>query len=179
MNIPNHQITLQLAPDTAHTHCLAIMQQARNSSHALASLIALLSFITAAAQPADLATPAFGVIKGIINGHITSLRAELQVEQARALATALRATDCAAITKIHLDSSRNAFWQAAQTAMHELDAAEKINISEWALTWHTDAQDSALAASDYPDALNFQKAGISVQEFTAMTDLNNCLLANT
>jgi len=175
MPISNNQISLLITPETVHTQYLAIIQQARNASHALASLIALQSFITATTQPADLNTPAFGVIKGIISGHITNLRAELQAEQARTLIAALRVTDCATISKIHLDSSRNAVWQAAQTVIHEMYEAERSRISYWAQAWHNDAKSRALAASGYPDALNFQEAGISVQEYTAMTDLNNCL----
>jgi hypothetical protein len=175
MSAEDSPITLQLTPDTMQAHCLFAIQQARNTSHSLASLIALQSFIAAMAQASDLNTPAFGVIKGIINGHISNLRTALQDEQVRALDAALRATDCAAITKIHLDLSRNAFWQSAQTAMQELDEKEITRISDWVQTWHTNAQARALAASGYPDALNFKKAGISVQEYTAMTDLNNCL----
>jgi hypothetical protein len=171
------QISLLLNPDTVQAHCLFAIQQARNTSHALASLIALQSFVVAMTQPSDLDTPAFGVIKGIINGHVTSLRAELQAEQARALTAALRATDCPAITRIHLDVSRNAFWQATQTAMLQFDELEKTIISDWAQTWHAGAKSRALAASGYPDALNFKKAGISPQEYAAMTDINHCLQA--
>ena len=130
---------------------------------------------TAAAQASDQDSPALGVIKGIINGHITNLRTELQAEQALALSIALRAADCATITKIHLDLSRNAFWQAAQTAIQQWDDMERTRIREWAQTWHNHAKSRALAASGYPDALNFQKAGISPQEYTAMADINNCL----
>lgn len=179
MHIPDNQLSLHLSPDTTHSRSLFIIQQARNTSHALASLIALQSFVTAMAQPSDLDTPAFGVIKGIINGHITNLRKALQDEQVRALDAALRATDCAAITKIHLDLSRTAFWQATQTAMQQWDEAEKSRIKNWAQAWHSNAKSRALAASGYPDALNFLKAEISPQEYTAMTDINNCLLANT
>lgn len=169
------KITLQLAPDTMHAHCVFSIQQARNTSHVLANLIALQSFVAAATQPSDLGTPAFGVIKGIINDHIANLRIELQAEQVRALTTALLATDSASITKIHFDISRNAFWQATQTAMHELKEDEKSRIKKWAQTWHNNATSRALAASGYPEALNFQKVGIPPQEYIAMTDINNCL----
>jgi hypothetical protein len=178
MNNPDNQISLQLAPYAMHAHCLFAIQQARNTSHALASLIALQSFIAATTQPSDLNTPAFGVIKGIIDGHIANLRTELLAEQASALAAALRATDCAAITKIHLDISRNAFWLATQTSMQQWDDAEKSRIKLWAQSWHNDAKSRALAASGYPDALNFLKSGISAQEYAAMTDINNCLQNN-
>jgi hypothetical protein len=121
---PEQSVSLQLTPSAIHEHCLFVIQQARNISHALASVIALQSFIAVAAQPSGINTPAFGVIKGIINGHIANLRAELQAEQARALSIALRAADCTAITKIHLDLSRNAFWQATQTAAQQWDDEE-------------------------------------------------------
>jgi hypothetical protein len=175
MSAEDSPITLKLTPDTMQAHCLFAIQQARNTSHALASLIALQSFVAAMTQPSGLDTPALGIIKGIINGHIANLRAKLQAEQSRALTAALRATDCATITKIHMDMSRNAFWQATQTSMQQIDEAEKSKIKEWAQSWHNDAKSRALAASGYPDALNFLKACISPQEYAAMTDINNCL----
>jgi hypothetical protein len=168
-------VSLLLTPEKIHAHCLFAIQQARNTSHALASLIALQSFITVTAQPSDLNTPELGVIKGIINGHIATLRTELFAEQTRALSTALCATDCAAITRIHVDSSRNGFWQATQAAAQQWNEAERTRISSWALAWHNEAKSRALAASGYPDALNFLKAGISPQEYAAMTDINHCL----
>jgi hypothetical protein len=175
MNSTNNPISLHLSPETTHEQCLIAIRQARNTSHALATLIALQSFVTATAQPSDRDTPAHRAIKEIIEGHAAALRTQLMNDHASTLTDAMRAKDCAAITKIHGDFSRNGFWQAAQLAVRKLDAAERRLAMDWAQAWHLDAQSRALAASGYPEALNFQKAGISPQEYAALTDLNNCL----
>jgi len=175
MNNPNNHISLRLSPETTHEQCLFAIKQARNTSHALATLIALQSFVTATAQPSDRDTPAHRVIKEIIEGHAAALRTQLMNDHASSLADAMRTKDCAAITQIHGNFSRNGFWQAAQLAVRRLDATERKLAKDWAQAWHMDAQSRALAASGYPEALNFQKAGISPQEYAAMTDLNNCL----
>lgn len=176
MQNPQNQISLQLSAEAAQAQCLFTIKQARNASHALASLIALQTFVAATAQPSDRDTPAHKAIKNIFEGHTAELRAQLLNEQASTLADAMRTKNCPAITQIHGDISRNGFWQAAQLAARKLDAAEINAAQEWALAWYTDAQSRALAASGYPDALNFEKAGISSLEYAAMTDVSNFLM---
>lgn len=176
MSNTNSHISLRLSPETTHEQCLIAIKQARNTSHALATLIALQSFVTATAQPSDRDTPTHKTIKEIIEGHAAALRTQLMNEHASALADALRAKDCAAVTQIHGDFSRNGFWQVAQLSVKKLDATEQRLAKEWAQTWHLHAKSRALAASGYPEALNFQKAGISPQEYAAMSDLSNCLV---
>lgn len=176
MNKQTKNISLLLSPDSTQTQCLFAIKQARNTSHALATLIALQAFIAATAQPSDRDTPAHMSIKKIIEGHAATLRAQLLTEQASALAAAMRAKDCAAITRIHGELSRNGFWQASRLAIGELDAAERMTAKDWALAWYSDAESRAVAASGYPDALNFQKAGISPQEYAGMNDVSNYLM---
>lgn len=175
MQNPQRQISLQLSPEATQAQCLFAIKQARNTSHALASLIALQSFVAAIAHPTDRDTPAHRAVKDVFEGHAAELRAQLLVEQASALADAMRTENCPAITRIHGDISRNGFWQAAQLAVRILDIAEIKSAQKWALAWYREAQSRALAASGYPDALNFDKAGISPLEYAAIMDLNNCL----
>jgi len=173
MNNPSNQITLLLSPETIQAQCPFAIQQARNTSHALASLIALQTFISATAQPDDRESPAHHAIREIIAGQAAILRERLLAEHGIALGDAMRAQDCAEITRTYDELSRNGFWQVAQIAAGKLDVMEQAATKTWLLAWCTDAKDRALAASGYPDALNFQKAGISPKEYAAMTDLNN------
>jgi len=176
MNNQAKTISLLLSPESTETQCLFAIKQARNTSHALASLIALQAFIAATAQPSDRDTPAHMAIRKIIEGHAATLRAQLLTEHACTLVDAMRAKDCAAITRIHGGLSRNGFWRACQLAVCELDAAERMIAKDWALGWFRDAQSRALAASGYPDALNFHKAEISSLEYAAMHDVSNYLM---
>ena len=173
MKSPNNHITLQLSPETIQAQCLFAIQQSRNTSHALAALIALQTFVGATAQPDDRESPAHRAIREIITAQAAILRDRLLAEHAHALSDAMRAQDCAEITRIYDELSRNGFWQVAQIASDKLDAMEQAAAKIWLFAWCTDAKDRALAASGYPDALNFQKAGISPKEYVAMTDLNN------
>lgn len=175
MSSLNKHISLQLSAETIHEQCLIAIKQARNNSHALATLIALQSFITATAQADDRDTPTHFAIKEVIVGHATALRSQLMSDHADNLANAMRKLDCAAVTKIHGNFSRNGFWQASQQAALQLNSVERIQANNWARAWYTNATSNALAASGYPDALNFQKAGISPQEYAAMKDLSSCL----
>jgi len=176
MNNQAKTISLLLSPESTETQCLFAIKQARNTSHALATLIALQAFIAATAQPSDRDTPAHMAIRKIIEGHAATLRAQLLTGHASALAAAMRAKDYAAITRVHGGLSRNGFWQASQLAVCELDTAERMLTKEWALAWSRDAKSRALAASGYPDALNFHKAGISPLEYAAMHDVSNYLM---
>lgn len=175
MESQKNSISLLLSPETTHEQCMFAIKQARNTSHALATLIALQTFVAATAKPDDRDTTAHKTIRKIIEAHAGTLRAQLLAEQASALGNAMRAQDCKAVTQIHDDLSRNGFWQAAQVAIDKLDTMERDRAKAWAQTWCADAKARALAASGYPDALNFQKAGILVTEYAAMTDMENYL----
>ena len=172
---PEQTITLLLSPDAVDAQCMFAIRQARNSSHALATLIALQSFMAATVVPAARHTPAYEAVKDVIEKHAAVVRASLLAQQAAALAENMRRQDCAAIARIHEDISRNGFWQAAQQAMGGLDGAALAAAREWVDSWCVDAKLRALAASGYPDALNFGKAGISPHEYAAMTELLNYL----
>lgn len=175
MNRENN-ISLRLSEDTINAQCEFAIAQARNTSHALAMLIALQSFVSATVQPSDKHSPAFEAIKRIIENHAANLRAAMLSEQAAALRKAMQQHDCAAVMRIHAGMSRNGFWQASQQAIPQMDSAELTSAGEWAENWCADAKSRALAASGYPDALNFGKAGISPHEYAAMTELRNYLM---
>lgn len=168
---PEQTISLLLSPDSIDAQCLFAIGQARNPSHALATLIALQAFVAATVLPSERYTPAYDAIKSIIGKHAAAVRALLLAQQAAALAESIRRKDCAAIARIHGDISRNGFWQAAQQAIGQLDGTTLTAAREWAHHWCLDAKSRALAASGYPDALNFDKAGVSPHEYAAMTEL--------
>lgn len=176
MNNQAGNISLTLSPDSTQTQCLFAIKQARNTSHALATLIALQAFVTATTQPSDRDTPAHLAIRKIFSDHTETLRVQLLAEHTSALVAAMRAKDCAAVTRVHGELSRNGFWQSARLAIGELDAVERLLAKNWALAWYSDAKSRALAASGYPDALNFHQAGISPQEYAAMDDVSNYLM---
>jgi hypothetical protein len=171
MNEKN-EISLLLTPVTAETQCLETIKQARNASHALAALIALQSFILATAHPSDRFTPAYDAIKAVVEKHAAGIRIQILAEHSEALAEAIRQRSPQEVARIHAALSRNGFWQAAQQAMQQLGADELAAAAAWASDWCLTAKNSAEAASGYPDALDFSKAGIAATEYAAMTEIN-------
>lgn len=175
MTEQKNEITLLLAPDNVEAQCLETIKQSRNASHALAALISLQSFISATALPSDRFTPAYEAVKAVVEKHAAEIRVRILAEHAEALAEAIRQRNRPEIARIHAALSRNGFWQAAQQAMRRLGTDELAAAAAWAKDWCLSAKASAQAASGFPEALDFRKAGISATEYAAMTDVSNYL----
>jgi len=168
-------ITLSLTAAEAEARCADIAKQSRSASHTLAALTALESFVAATATPEHKFTPAYEAVKTTIARHAGAARERILEESTEALAAALRQKDRAEITRIHGALSRNGFWQAATGAIRRLAAGDRAAAADWAERWCADAKAKAQAASGYPDALDFRKAGIAPAEFAAMRDISTYL----
>jgi hypothetical protein len=168
----HNEIALLLTPDTAETQCLEAIKQARNTSHALAALITLQSFIASTVRPADRYTLAYETVKTVIEKHAIATRTKILAENANNLAQAILQRNRPEIAHIHAVLSRNGFWQAAQQAIGQFRPDDLATAAAWAKDWCSEAQKQAQAASGYPDALDFSKAGIAATEYAAMTEIN-------
>jgi len=171
----HNEIALLLTPDTAEIQCLEAIKQARNTSHALAALITLQSFISATVRPADRYTPAYEAVKAAIEKHTIATRARILAENANNLAKAIRLRNRREIAHIHAALSRNGFWQAAQQAISQFGPDDLAASAKWAKEWCNEAKTQAQAASGYPDALDFSKTGIAATEYAAMSEINHYL----
>lgn len=172
---PADEITLLLAPGNVEAQCLEAIRQSRNASHALAALIALQSVISATAHPSDRHTPAYDAVKAVVEKHAAEIRKQILAEHADALTGAIRQRNCPEIARIHSALSRNGFWQAAQHALQQFDQGELDAAAAWARDWCGNAKSRAQAASGFPEALDFRKAGISPAEYAAMTEVGKYL----
>jgi hypothetical protein len=168
-------INLALTPENVEAQCAEAIKQARNTSHALAALITLQTFIAATVQPSHKFTPAYETVKAVVERHAAEMRARILAESADALAGAFRQQNRQEIARIHASLSRNGFWQMAQQAASQLGDSELVAAAAWARDWCREAKASAEAASGFPDALDFRKAGISAAEYTAMTEISRYL----
>lgn len=168
-----NEIALLLTPDAAETQCLETIKQARNASHALAALIALQAFISATVHSSDRFTPAYEAVKAEVEKHAAEIRVRILAEHAEALAEAIRQRNRPEIARIHAALSRNGFWQAAQQAIGQFGPDDLAASATWAKDWCSEAKTQAQAASGYPEALDFSKAGIAATEYAAMTEINH------
>jgi len=171
----HNEIALLLTPDTAEIQCLEAIKQARNTSHALAALITLQSFISSTVRPADRYTPAYEAVKAIIEKHVVTTREKILAKNANDLAKAIGLSNQVEIAHIHTALSRNGFWQAAQQAISQFGPDDLATSATWAKDWCREAKMQAQTASGYPDALDFSKAGIAASEYAAMTELSHYL----
>ncbi len=171
----HNEISLVLTPDMVETQCLEAIKQSRNTSHALAALITLQSFISATVRPADRHTPAYEASKSTIEKHAIAIREKILAENAKTLAESIMQRNRQEIARIHTALSRNGFWQAAQQAISQLGPDDLAASAAWAKDWCSAARTQAQAASGYPDALDFSKAGIAATEYAAMTEINHYL----
>ena len=167
-----NEISLLLTPDNVAAQCLETIKQARNASHALAALIALQAFILATTHPSDRFTPAYEAVKAVVEKHAAEIRIRILAEHAEALVEAIRQRNRPEIAQIHAALSRNGFWQAAQQTIGKFGPDDLAAAAAWAKEWCGEARAQAQAASGYPDALDFSKAGIAATEYAAMTEIS-------
>lgn len=166
------QVVLLLTPESVEAQCREAIRQARNASHALAALIALQTFIAATVQASNKFTPSYEAVKAVVERHAAEIRERILAENAAALSQAIRQKNRLEIARIHAALSRNGFWQVAQQAIRRFGAEELAAAAAWAQDWCREAKASAEAASGFPDALDFRKAGVSPAEYATMTEIS-------
>ena len=170
MTIPN-AVHLNLTPERIERYCEELARTVSKPERRVAALDAVKTFLAAMADAGEQADPAFVEVKAILARHFDSAREALQREQTVRLAEALRQQKLSSITAIYQSVSRDGFWQLLTGAEHGLETALSHQIGEWCREWLAQARERSEKASPYPDAIDFQAAGIDVGEYTAMTDL--------
>lgn len=174
MTEPN-AIVLSLTLENIEVQCQDVIKQTRTASHALAALITLQTFIATTVQQADRYSPAYEAAKTIIENHAISIRSKILAESADDLAKAIQQHDLQKITSIHAALSRNGFWQVSLQAIKQFKQDDLVASATWTRNWCDVAMTQAQAASGYPDALDFSKAGIAPTEYAAMTEIQHYL----
>ena len=164
---------------TIHEHelgkfCNKLIQRSRDITKTHDALITLETFISVFGREAH-GTDAFNHIDQMIKNYTEQTRIQLMEQESRKLYQALKSKQAAAIAHIHTPMSRNGFYQILQTASSKLTADELTIITSWAIDWVTQAKRKAEQASGYPEAYDFKKAGISIEEFQAMDDVGRYL----
>ena len=167
----NHISTsLVIDSDKLNTFCEQLLKRSRNKEKTHDSLVTLETFITrfcAASHGSD----EFQQIISIVHRHSNNTRQLLLSQKAEQLVAALRNLDISAITVIYLPLSRNGFYEILQDIASRFSELELSIIAEWSQQWLNYSKHKAQQASDFPDAPDFTKAGISLQEYQAMSDV--------
>ena len=164
-------ITLQLTVSRIDAYCRELSRRSPTLEKRVAALDALTTFISSQAEPGEQAKAEFVSIKQTLLGHLEQAREALLNERAQRLHQALRAQHLPSITALYTSLSRDAFWTLLGRVEQQLDAAALDTLRRWASGWLLQAKQRAQQASPYPDAIDFNAAGIDASEYLAMADL--------
>lgn len=168
-------LRFSLDTEQAESFCIALWQQSPNPAHILAALTALESFFLATVQTPQRSGMEFTAIVRVLQKHASQAREQLLAAARLELQAAMEARNISGIARLHGSLSRNGFWQAAESAGQNMAAEKARHTADWAALWCRDAKARALAASGYPDALDFKGANVLPADYAAMSDLSACL----
>lgn len=165
------KIVLSVESDKLDSFCNKLIKRSRNIAKTHDALITLETFITLFGQAAH-GTNEYKAIEALIKSYTEHTRQQLMAQETRRLISALQHCSPEELANIHTPLSRNGFYEILQIAVTELTHDEFNHAHSWSSNWVTDAKLKAEQASGYPDAMDFKSAGISIEEFQAMNDVN-------
>ena len=173
--MPQQQsININIKADALKDFCDKLLRRSRDISKTHDALITLESFIAVFGRPSH-GTVEYNLIESTIKKITESSRQQLLTQCTKDLIMALKECDIKSLTHIHTPLSRNGFYQILQTAIQQLSDDEIRLIMVWSKNWVTEATQLAEEASGYPDAMDFKKANISIDEYQAMSDIDRVL----
>jgi hypothetical protein len=172
-------ITLQLTARGVDTYCRELARQSPTLEKRVAALDALITFISTQTDTGEQVKAEFVSIKQTLFDHFEQAREALLNERAQRLHQALQAQHLPDITTLYTSLSRDAFWTLLGRVEQQLDTAAVDSLRSWSSAWLIQAKQRAQHASPYPDAIDFNAAGIAVSEYLAITDLCSYLGVDT
>ena len=154
--------------------CNKLLKRSRDINKTHDALITLESFISVFGRPSH-GTREYQQIESTIKSITEVSRQKLLEKNTIDLIKALKLCNIVALAAVHTPLSRNGFYQILQNSISELCDDEIRQIMVWSANWLKEAKYLAEKASGYPDAMDFIKAGISIEEFQAMSDIDRVL----
>ncbi len=171
MSVSN-SINLTVNSDDLEKFCNKLIKRSRDIAKTHDAMVTLESFISLFAKGAQ-GTEEYRAIESLINTFTEKTRQKLLQEKAEELLLALRHRDLDAIISIYVPLSRSGFRQIVEMAVSQLTNEEISFVRNWSSEWVRVAKQKAEEASGYPDALDFNKSGVSIEAYQAMTDLGS------
>ncbi|MFW2373801.1 MAG: hypothetical protein ACN4GM_11825 [Gammaproteobacteria bacterium] len=154
--------------------CDKIIRRSRDMAKTHDALVTLETFLLLFAREAH-GTNEYIAIEHLIKRYTEQTRSALMEQETQKLIAALQQQQATAISQIHTPMSRNGFYLILQTAFSQLSPAQQLSVKQWAIDCVKLARQKAEQASGYPEAYDFIKAGMSIEEFQAMEDVSRYL----
>ena len=169
-------IKLSISATDLEIFCNKLLKRSRDITKTHDALVTLESFISIFGQ-ASHGTNEYRLIESTLKKITEKSRALLLEKNTQDLIKSLEQCNVISLANIHTPLSRNGFYQILQTAISKLTDDDIRLLMIWSANWVKEARQLAEEASGYPDAMDFKKAGISIEEFHAMSDIDRVLNA--
>ena len=167
-------LSLSIDSSELESFCNKLLAGSRDIAKTHDALITLESFISVFGRPAH-GTEAYLLIESTIKAITEKSRQQLLEKSSADLLMALEQCNIIALTVVYTSLSRNGFYQILQTVINELTDDDIRLLMVWSANWVKEAKQLLEEACGFPDAMDFDKAGISAEQFHAMTDIDRVL----
>jgi len=163
-------LSIQISPQQLNSFCKKIISRSRNTANVHEALMVLEAFISAFSSDSQ-GTDIYKNIQATLRSHSEKTRNQLMLEKTQQLKQGLVTQNIVLLTDIFVSLSRNGFYQVLATATQQIDSTQLDFFGRWVISWANEAKQKAELASGYPDALDFKKANIDIEQYQTMTDI--------
>ena len=163
-------LSIQISPQQLNSFCKKIISRSRNTANVHEALMVLEAFISAFSSDSQ-GTDIYKNIQATLRSHSEKTRNQLILEKTQQLKQGLVTQNIVLLTDVFVSLSRNGFYQVLATATQQIDSTQIDFFGNWVISWANEAKQKAELASGYPDALDFKKANIDIEQYQTMTDI--------
>ncbi|MCU7799086.1 MAG: hypothetical protein KZQ70_02795 [gamma proteobacterium symbiont of Lucinoma myriamae] len=164
-------LTLKIDTKQLDAFCNKIISRSRNIANVHEALNVLEAFVSTFSSDSQ-GSDNYQAIQDCLKAHSAKTRDKLMHEKMLQLQQGLEQHNITLLADIYSSLSRNGFYQILNNAAELIERNNIPEIAHWIISWSEDAKQKAEQASGYPDALDFKKADIKIEEFQAMSDIS-------
>lgn len=166
-------IPLALKVDTQQLDdfCKKIISRSRNTANVHEALNVLAAFVSTFSSDSQ-GSAGYQAIQDCLKSYAANTRDKLMHEKTLQLQQGFEQRNITILADIYSSLSRNGFYQILNNAVELIEGNNIPEIAHWIITWSEDAKQKAEQASGYPDALDFTKANININEYQTMNDIS-------
>lgn len=163
-------LSIQLNPQQLNSFCKKIISRSRNTANIHEALIVLEAFISTFSSDSQGADN-YKNVQEALRLHSEKTRNKLMLEKTQQLKQGLVTQNIVLLTAVFVSLSRNGFYQILAIATQQIHSTQIDLIGSWVISWASEAKQKAELASGYPDALDFKKANIDIEQYQTMADI--------
>ena len=163
-------LSIQVDSKQLDAFCKKIISRSRNTANIHEALTVLEAFVSTFSFDSQ-GSESYRHIQQILKSHSAKTRDKLMQERTSQLEQGLLDQNRILLADVYGSLSRNGFYQNLTAATDNIEPSKIPPIAGWVIQWADEARQKAEQASGYPDALDFTKANIKIDQYQAMTDI--------